>query len=155
VALVLRVDPLHTMEYGSPYLSALPAISDSDDEYTLSMSCLYTSISILPEAELRNMILRLAGSNPRIQQAIIRELSHVQTCADAELPAVSTAPSARQGRKRRPKSRRNPKNLSLSAKFSREISQIHHQLDCVYHPGAIFRFSRLFFSFLSARRMNE
>ena len=148
MAFVLRVHPLHTMEYGSPYFSALPAISDSDDEYTLSMSCLHTSISILPEAELRNMILRLAGSNPRIQQAIIRELSHVQTCADAELPAVSTAPSARQGRKRRLKSRRNPKNLSLSAKFSREISQIHHQLDCVYHPGemlavfpALFLFS--------------
>jgi hypothetical protein len=137
------------MEFNSPspYFSALPAISDSDDEYTLSMSCLHTSISILPEAELRNMLLRLAGSNPRIQRAIIKELSHVQTCADAELPAVSTAPSARHGRKRRLKSRRNPKNLSLSAEFSREISQIHHQLECVYHPGAILRLSPSLFLF--------
>lgn len=146
---------MHTMqswEYDSPspYPSALPPISDSDDEYTLSMSCLYTSISILPQAELRNIILRLAGSSPRFQRAIIKELSHVQTCADAELPAVSTA---KQGRKRRPKSRRNPKNLSLSAEFSRDISQIHHQLECVYHPGAIFRISRFFL--FSERTANE
>lgn len=144
---------MQSLGYNSSYLPASPPVSDSDDGFTLPISYLYASIITLPEVELRSMIMKLADSSPRFQRAIMKELSQIQTITDAEPPTVSTTPSTKQGKKRRLKSHRNPKNLTLSTGSVRVVSQTH-QLDYVYHPGTTFLISP-FFPILSTRQMNR
>lgn len=116
----------------SPYPPSSPSSSDfeCDRESTHSTAYLHSSIAILPEAELRSLMLKLAGRDPNFQRAIMKELSHIE----AEFsPTIPTTPTPAKQRKWHRKSRRNVKNLSISTKSL--CAQLHHEIECTYHPG--------------------
>jgi len=124
----------------SPYPPSSPSTSDFeyDGESTHATAYLHSSIAILPEAELRNLMLKLASKDPHFQRAITKELSRIE----AEFsPTLPTTPTPAKQRKWHRKSRRNVKNLSISTKSL--CAQLHHEIEYTYHPGTPVQAQRL------------
>jgi hypothetical protein len=118
----------------SPYPPSSPSSSDSeyDREPTHTTAYLRSSIAILPEAKLRNLMLKLASRDLHFQRAISKELSQIVT---EPSPTTPTTPTPAKQRKWHRKPRQNVKNLSISTKSFCALAQVQHEVEYMYHPG--------------------
>ena len=124
----------------SPYPPSSPSSSDFeyDRESSYTTSSLRSSIAILPEATLRNLMLKLANRDTRFQRAITKELSRIDPS-----PTTPTTPTATKQRKWHRKTGQHVKNLSISTNSLCPPSQEHHEIEYVYHPGTFFQKAQL------------
>ena len=118
----------------SPYPPSSP--SSSDFEYDRESHCtayLRSSIAILPEEKLRDVMLKLANSDRRFQRAMMKEVSRLEVDPS---PTTPTTPTPAKQRKWHRKLRQNVKDLTISTDSLRALSQMHHEIEYMYHPGA-------------------
>lgn len=128
----------------SSYPPSTPSLGDSDDETLLpptTKAAFRSSLASVSESTLRSIVAKLADSNPYFQNAIMRELSHLDT------DSAPTTPITPKRMPRR-KNRRNRKNLLLSTTSSSTHQRRSMSLssdspsepdDSLYHPGGTGR----------------
>jgi hypothetical protein len=79
-------------------------------------------------------MLKLANRDPRFQRAIMKELSRIET---DPAPTTPTTPTPTKQRKWHRKSRQNMKSLTIATNPLCALSQGHHEIDYMYHPGRL------------------
>jgi hypothetical protein len=126
--------PPWSYDSSSPYPATSPSSSDSeyDRDSTHTSTYLRSSIGILPEEKLRHLMLKLANRDPRFHRAIMKELSRIET---DPAPTTPTTPTPTKQRKWHRKSRQNMKSLTIATNPLCALSQGHHEIDYMYHPG--------------------
>ncbi|KAF9479985.1 hypothetical protein BDN70DRAFT_920858 [Pholiota conissans] len=133
----VHASSFHSRDFdpSSPYPPSSPSTdsSDAEDLPRNSKTSLRSSIAELSETRLRSILLKLAGSNPRFERAIRKEIALTHTSGDSP-PLTPTSPKPR--RVQRHKHRRS----------CREIQIATQEEPMLQHPGTVspsLHFTRL------------
>ncbi|PPQ63571.1 hypothetical protein CVT24_004868 [Panaeolus cyanescens] len=131
-----NLDLYSDMDYDSRSSAYPPSSATSDSEVETPLSpnsaALRSSISSLHDFELRAILVKLADENPHFQHAIMKELAHIHPFVGETRSPAKTSRSKKS--KAHSKSRRNPKNLSVSTEKQLD-RPVTPRVEGVYHPG--------------------
>ncbi|KAF8199732.1 hypothetical protein BJ912DRAFT_663547 [Pholiota molesta] len=131
----------HAFDSPSPYPPSSPSTdsSDAEDLPRISKTSLRYSIAELPESKLRSILFKLAGSSPRFEHAIRKELALAQSSGDSPPMTPTTSKPRKASRKQSHQEFGDvevatPEHLAQQGRTgSPSLTRI--QEDFVYHPG--------------------